>query len=93
MLVTRAGDSLRLDFESTGMARYEVFEGAIGDWYSHSGAGCRADGASSGRGIELTHAPAAGSRYFLVAADSPCGGLLGSATDGIVRPGRTTSCQ
>jgi hypothetical protein len=93
LLVARAGGEVSLDFQSVGAARYEVLEGAIGDWYSHVSAGCREDGVVAGGRVTLEHPAATGSRYFLVGADGPCGSWLGSSSSAATRPLSVGGCR
>ncbi len=67
---------------------YHVYEGVLGDFYSHTLLACTTAGATS---LMLT--PGVESSYYLVAAtDGFEEGSYGSAGDGSERPPATTAC-
>jgi hypothetical protein len=74
---------------STGAGDYEVYEGAIGDWYSHLRRFC-----STGGATVQTLTPVAGDRYFLVVpTDGVVEGSYGRNSAGAARPVGATTCR
>ena len=73
-LVKTPTPDLRFSFEDIGpvASSYNVYEGAIGSWYSHAGAGCGTVPTPVAGRTEARHTPAAGDRYFVVTASNAC---------------------
>jgi hypothetical protein len=74
---------------STGAEDYAIYEGAIGQWYSHTRLDC------SDEGGDLTEevTPSAGDRYYLVVPlNANAEGSHGTASDQTERPVGITSC-
>jgi hypothetical protein len=93
MLVARAGADLVLSFaDDAAGVEHEVFEGGIGSWYSHAGAGCASPMPAGAGRLELLHAAAPGSRYVLIGASSPCGSALGASSEGALRQRVFSAC-
>lgn len=70
---------------------YGIWEGALGEWYSHSAVDCEDDGADLTERIT----PQSGSRYFLVAPlNGGYEGGLGQDSTGALRPrGPSPNCR
>ena len=83
LLVQRADPALSISVEDDQAGvEHEVFEGAIGSWYSHVGAGCVSPIPTGTGRLTLIHLAGSGSRYVLVGASSGCAGSLGTSTLG-----------
>ncbi len=68
---------------------YAVYEGALGNWYSHEANLCSSGGAPS-----ATITPQGGDRYFLVVAHDPSfEGSYGTDGAGQERPAATAACR
>jgi len=66
---------------------YEVYEGAIGTWYSHVPVSCATGGTTA------SFAPAAGNRYYLVVPRNAANeGSYGKNSAGVERPSSTAAC-
>jgi hypothetical protein len=73
---------------SAGASDYEIYEGAIGTYYSHLAKFCSTGGLTS-----KTFTPASGSRYYLVVARNALReGSYGSASSGVPRPQGSGAC-
>lgn len=88
------GNELVLSYQDIpGAGGYNLYEGAIGTWYSHAGFSGNVCGAAStlsaGR-RESTVAPIDGNRYFLVTAYTTAEGPSGFATSGEISPAAST---
>ena len=95
--VTRSGPGLRLTWEDQGptVPAYNIYEGTIGDWYSHAPLLCRVTGTPDGVGNRfLDVAPTgAASHYYLVTASDACGeGSPGRAGSGLRLPMPNGTC-
>jgi hypothetical protein len=64
----------RLSFEDLGfpVTGYNVYEGAIGSWYSHGSVACDAPVGRTGTRLDQVVPDAPGSRYYLVTASTSC---------------------
>ena len=90
LLVTRSGANLLLSYQEIPNAGgYNVYEGALGNWYSHATSATNVCGAVAtpvaGR-RRTTITPAAGSRYYLVTDYTSVEGPSGFATSGEIPP-------
>jgi hypothetical protein len=72
-----------------GDTDYEVYEGALGNFTSHTPKLCTTSGATA-----ATITPAAANRYYLVVPRSPDGaeGSYGTKSLGVPRPQSQTAC-
>jgi hypothetical protein len=63
-----------LSFQDLGgtVGGYNVYEGAIGSWYSHGAQACAQAGTAGAGRRTVTITPSAGSRYFLVTSFDLC---------------------
>ena len=91
--VTRNPNGVDLDLTwsvGCGVASdYAVYEGAIGDWYSHLPARCSTGGVSL-----ATVTPGGGNRYFLVVSnDATTEGSYGTDSRGIEIPPSPSMCR
>jgi hypothetical protein len=67
---------------------YEVYEGTVGDYYSHSARLCTTGGLTS-----ATITPGSGSRYYLIVPrNTSSEGSYGVDSNGIERPRGTPAC-
>lgn len=94
LLVRRSGANLVLRYqEIAGAGGYNIYEGALGSWYSHANSATNLCGATatpvSGE-RETTVSSAAGSRYYLVTAYTSAEGPSGFATTGEIPPSAST---
>jgi len=92
LLLARSGASLVLSYEDvSGAGGYNVYEGALGSWYSHGAGGYCANPSAyvSGR-RETTIVPKSGSRYYLVTAYTSAEGPSGFSTTGEIPPVSST---
>lgn len=95
--VAPSGSGLRLTWEDLGptVPAYNVYEGTIGDWYSHAPLLCRVTGTADGAGnrfLDITPTGVA-DRYYLVTASDACGeGSPGRAGSGLRRPMPNGTC-
>lgn len=94
LLVSLTGADLTLSYqEIAGAGGYNVYEGAIGTWYSHAVSttnrcGAAAAPAAARRQTVLT--PDTGNRYYLVTAYTAGEGPSGYATAGEIPPSAST---
>src|SRR5262249_14800149 len=74
LLLSKSGTDLTLSFQdfAGAVGGYNVYEGAIGSWYSHTGKACAQTGAPAGGRRSITLTPSAGSRYFVVTSFDLC---------------------
>lgn len=95
--VAPSGSGLRLTWEDLGptVPAYNIYEGTIGDWYSHAPLLCRVTGTADGAGnrfLDITPTGVA-DRYYLVTASDACGeGSPGRAGSGLRRPMPNGTC-
>ena len=94
MTLRKTGADIVLRYqEIAGTGGYNVYQGALGSWYSHSGSPQNICGASAvpvtGR-RETTLTPAAGNRYYLVTTYTSAEGPSGFATGGPIPPAAST---
>lgn len=86
-----AGGDVTLEWStscSTGDTDYEIYEGAIGSYYSHFSRLCSTGGATT-----ATVTPASGDRYFLVVpADGSNEGSYGRDSGDVERPSGGGAC-
>jgi hypothetical protein len=74
---------------SAGAEDYAIYEGVIGDWYSHVALDCSDDGADLREDIT----PSSGNRYYLVVPlNANDEGSYGTASDGTSRPPGGSAC-
>ncbi len=96
LLVDRAaGGDVTVSFEDLGGAvgGYNVYEGAIGSWYSHSGKACGQSPAPSAGRRAVTVTPAAGSSYYLVTSYDLCQeSISGTGVGGAPQPSANLDC-
>jgi hypothetical protein len=94
LLVTKSGANVRLSYQPiAGAGGYNVYEGAVGSWYSHSASVTNVCGAPStpvASRRETVVTPAAGSRYYLITAYTAAEGPSGFATSGAIPPAAST---
>lgn len=91
----RANGTVALDFEDRGGAvgGYNVYEGTLGSWYSHTGVVCQTLPPLAGAAREVTLTPGAGARYWLVTAyDSCTEGPSGFDSAGHAQPAANLDC-
>lgn len=74
-----------------GAVDYGIYEGALGNWYSHTLKDCTDDGGDLNEDV----APEPGNRYFLVVPhdNAAVEGSYGNARPGAERPPGSTVCQ
>jgi hypothetical protein len=95
--VTRSGSGLRLTWEDQGQTvpAYNIYEGTIGSWYSHSPLLCGVTGTADGGGnrfLDITPTGTA-NHYYLVTASDACGeGSAGRGKNGQRRPMPNGTC-
>lgn len=91
LTVVKSGTNLALSWGSSCKAAdtdYEVYEGALGSWYSHASKVCSTAGATS-----VTFAAPAGLTYYLVVPRNALReGSYGRATSGAERPQGSAAC-
>src|SRR5262249_14898305 len=72
--VDKSGADLLVSFQDLGgqVGGYNVYEGVLGSWYSHTAKACQQNPPASGgrRTVQLT--PSAGSAYYLVTSYDLC---------------------
>lgn len=94
LLVTKSGGNLVLRYQDiAGAGGYNIYEGAIGTWYSHAAAPgdvCGATAALITGRRQTTITPTAGNRYYLVTAYTTAEGPSGFATAGEISPAAST---
>jgi DNA-binding beta-propeller fold protein YncE len=93
--VAKDPGGLRLSFEDLGAAAtaYDVYEGAIGSWYSHQGASCNFVPAAAGGRRDLVHLAATEDAYYLVTATDACSeGPSGTDSFATPRPASNLDC-
>lgn len=84
-----------LSFQDLGGAvgGYNVYEGSVGSWYSHTGVQCGQSPPASGGRRQLSMTPGPGNRYFLVTAYDLCTeGTSGNDSAGHPRPPANLDC-
>jgi hypothetical protein len=90
--VDKAGASITVSWStscSQGADDYEIYEGSIGVWYSHTSKVCT----DTGHDLKETFAPAAGSDYYLVVPrDAVEEGSYGTNSGGVERPVGAAQC-
>jgi hypothetical protein len=90
-MVSAAGGNLTLTWGSscrTSDTDYEVYEGTLDAYYSHTQKLCSTGGATT-----ATFPQPPGSTYYLVVSRNPaCEGSYGKASDGSQRPQGTSAC-
>jgi hypothetical protein len=90
LTVGKSGANLALAWSASCSAadnNYEVYEGAIGTWYSHVPVNCTVGGTTA------SFAPAAGNRYYLaVPRNAANEGSYGKNSAGVERPSSTAAC-
>ncbi len=91
LLVGKAGSDLVFTFEDLGSeaGSYNLYQGDIGIWYSHSSALCNQTPA---QGLELVHGPGPGDHYFLVSASDCTEGTAGYDSSGVERDPLLLDC-
>ncbi len=92
MTVTlEAGGDVTLDWDpscSPGDTDYSIYEGTLGDYYSHENRFCTTDGLTT-----KTFTPAPGDTYYLVVPNNKVWeGSFGKDSSGAERPSPTFSC-
>lgn len=94
LLVDKSGDDVVLSFEDVaGAGGYNVYDGTLGNWYSHGASPtnlCGAAAAPSAGRRTVTLTPSSGDRYFLVTAYTSAEGPSGFATAGEIPPSEST---
>jgi len=67
-LTETSGPDLLFSFEDLGPVAtgYNIYEGAIGSWYSHGGVDCGFSPTPTAGRMETLHSPIVGNRYFVV---------------------------
>ncbi len=95
--VEPSGSGLRLTWEDLGptVPAYNLYEGMIGDWYSHAPLLCHVSGTPDGAGNRFLDVTPTGvaDRYYLVTASDACGeGSPGRAGSGLRRPMPNGTC-
>lgn len=90
--VSKSGANVKLTWSSSCRptdSDYEVYEGTLGSYYSHSPRLCSTAGATT-----ATFTPNAGARYFLVVpTDGTNEGSYGIDSKGFERPQRSGACR
>ena len=81
-------------FEDLGSeaGSYNLYQGDIGTWYSHSGALCNQTPAQAGDALELAHGQEPGDHYFLVTASDCTEGTAGNDSFGAERDPLLLDC-
>ena len=95
--VAPSGPGLRLTWEDLGptVPAYNIYQGTIGDWYSHAPLLCHVTGTADGAGNRFLDISPTGvaDRYYLVTASDACGeGSPGRAGSGLRRPMPNGTC-
>ena len=94
LLLTFKSGAIVLRYEQiAGAGGYNIYEGSLGNWYSHAGSStntCGADSAFITGRRQTTITPAAGNRYYLVTAYTSAEGPSGFATAGEIPPAAST---
>ncbi len=95
--MTQSGSGLRLTWEDQGptVPAYNIYEGTIGNWYSHAPLLCRVTGSADGAGNRSLDITPTGTvnHYYLVTASDACGeGSAGRDSRGRRRPMPNGSC-
>jgi hypothetical protein len=74
---------------SAGAEEYAIYEGTIGEWYSHTAVDCSDDGGDMAEDIPLSD----GNRYYLVVPVNPSQeGSYGTASNRTERPPGAAAC-
>lgn len=94
LLITKSGGTLMIRYqEISGAGGYNIYEGNLGNWYSHAVSVSNVCGATAspvaGRRQSVVTA-AAGNRYYLVTAYTSAEGPSGFATAGEIPPATST---
>jgi hypothetical protein len=94
LLVAKSGSDLVFSFEDIGAeaGSYNLYEGDVGSWYSHSGALCNQTPVQTGDALELVYAAGPGDHYFLVTASDCTEGTAGEDSSGTERPPLLLDC-
>jgi hypothetical protein len=92
LLLDRSGTSLVLSYGVVaGAGGYNVYEGALGSWYSHgTSTFCGVAGSYAEGRRESVIVPKGGNRYYLVTAYTTAEGASGFATSGEIPPAFST---
>jgi hypothetical protein len=90
-----AGGDVNVSFQDLGgqVGGYNVYEGALGSWYSHAPKACQQTPplAAGRRQVQLTPAP--GSTYYLVTSYDSCNeSISGSDSSGTPQPAANLTC-
>jgi hypothetical protein len=91
----KEGAALRLMFEDLGTLAlsYNVYQGTVGNWYSHTALACGVPTTIQDGARTTTVSPGAGSKYFLVTASGSCDeGISGQDSQGIPHPDGYLTC-
>ena len=82
--VDRSAGELLLRFEDRGAlaVAYNVYEGTIGNWYSHTPVNCGVTTTAGASGLEAWVTPSSGDRYYLVTASDCSEGPIGVDSSG-----------
>ena len=95
LLLSKSGNNLLLSYqEIAGAGGYNVYEGALGSWYSHGTSStnvCGATATPAGARRQTIATPASGNRYYLVTAYTSVEGPSGYSTSGEIPPS-ASSC-
>ncbi len=95
--VSQTPTGLRLQWEDMGptVPAYNIYEGTLGGWYTHTPLACHVTGTADGAGnrtLDFTPTGVA-NHYYLVTASDACGeGPSGRATNGRQRPMPNGTC-
>jgi hypothetical protein len=95
LVLSKAGGDVMLSFQDLAgtVGGYNVYEGAIGSWYSHAGKACAQSGAAAAGRRSITITPSAGSRYFLVTSFDLCQeSISGTGVGGAAQPAANLDC-
>ena len=94
LLVGKAGSDLVFTFEDLGSeaGSYNLYQGDIGTWYSHSSALCNQMPAQAGGALQLVYGPGPGDHYFLVTASDCTEGTAGTDSSGVERDPLLLDC-
>ncbi len=97
LVVSRAaGGDLKLSFQDLGgsVGGYNVYEGALPVWYSHTSKACQQTPPLVGGRREFQLTPGAGSQYYLVTSYDLCTeGSAGADSTGTPRPAANLDCS
>ena len=96
MLVRKgAGTNLVFSFEDIGpsAAVYNLYEGLLPSFYSHTGVACGITPTPVGGHLETTFTPNQHDRYYLITASNSCGeSTSGYDSQGVERPSAPLNC-